>query len=179
MPTRKGFYLTVAKSLISPWRCGVVKPSTRLRWSLQFRHEEAKSESLLLGRSDAIDSAMMMPTRKGFYSVAGKSSISPSWCEVIKNSTRMRRSLRFCHKDEKLESLLLGLYLQLGHDDASSERLLVGRNKVFDSVMTMQSRKTFYLAAAKFRITLWWRGTGRPSTLPQWRLRFGHDGANS
>ena len=52
-----------------------MKAFTRPRRRLRFSHDDAELESLLLCRGDIFDLAMMMPTRKGFYSAVGTSMI--------------------------------------------------------------------------------------------------------
>ena len=75
MPSSKVVYSAAAASLTWWWRCQVGNPSTRPRRCLLLGHDKFESKGLLLGRSDESDLAMMMPTRKGFYSTAATSLI--------------------------------------------------------------------------------------------------------
>jgi len=160
VPTHKGFYSAATKPPIPPWRCGVRKPSTQPRWRLSFGHEDADSEGLLLGCSEVSDSAITMRNQNAFYLAAATSSIRPWGSRVVKASTRQCWRLRF------------------GHDDADSERLLLGRSEVSDFAMMMHSYKAFYSAPGKSLTPPWKCEVGKPSTRSQWCLQFIHDDAD-
>ena len=117
-----------------PWRCFLLC------------HEEAKSESLLLGRGDTSYSAMRKPSRKICYSVV---AMPPTG-----------------HKEAESESLLLdrsdasysamrrvGMSytrpqrrLRLGRDGVESESLLLCCSDASYTAMRKLSRKGFYPA---------------------------------
>ena len=123
--------LAMAIPFARPSRSRVKKSYTRPWRRLPLGHEEAESEGILLGHGGifnlgmtvssrkALYSSITMLTQKGFYSATTTSPILPWRCRVG-NPT-----------------ISLGRRLLLGHDDADSEGLLLGRGEVSDSAMMM------------------------------------------
>ena len=109
------FSPSAARSSTRPWRF------------LLLGLDEAESEDLLLGRSDASYSAMTKPSRRVFHSFAARSS------------THLRQRLLLIRGDV--------FY-------SSARRLLLVRCELFYSAMTKPSQRVFYSSAANYSTPL-------------------------